>query len=429
MTIFKVKTLPQYIRLVLGLCGLLFLIMAYLLLAHYGWQLHNISLALVVLTFIGALGISTFERRILSTYNRAMLHLEAVKVEDYTQFAKSEFAKGITANFHQELHELSDYLQAQKSQYDQHAMLLYQLIDQLDTPVLVFNKKQKLTYANTAFAELFGQPWQMFRFASPKFLGLERNDGEWEIKDKPGQWHISQSEFIDSGERHQLMVFTNIDAAIRASQLSAWQQIIRVLGHEIRNSLTPVSSLAESLATKLETDREKQALSVISERCIHLQDFVNRYSSLSQKLNLNIENIELERFIEKLKALFPDHQLNIRTQTDSLQADSAFIEQVFINLIKNAYEAGASQIDIHVGEKQENSLITIIDDGQGFANTDNLFVPLFTTKQQGQGIGLTFCRNIIEQHGGNIALTNNTKRVNQGKGVTVVIQLPIQGNS
>ncbi len=425
MTIFKSKTLPQFIRAVLGVFALTFVSIVYVLLSTYDWQPLNIGLALTILTLLFMLGISTFEQRILSTYNRALLHLEAVKVEDYTQYAKSEFAEGVTADFHKELHELSDYLQAQKSQYDQHAMLLYQLIDQLDTPMLVFNKKQKLSYANAAFAVLFGQPWQMFRLASPKFLGLEKNDDDWELKDKPGQWHISQSEFIDGGERHQLLVFTNIDAAIRASQLSAWQQIIRVLGHEIRNSLTPVSSLAESLSTKLESGREKQALSVISERCIHLQDFVNRYSSLNQKLNLNLEAIDIERFTEKLRALFPERQLSIQAKAKLLNADPTFIEQVFINLLKNAYEAGASQIEIRFEESKRHSVITVTDNGQGFANTENLFVPLFTTKPQGQGIGLTFCRNIIEQHNGSIDLTNNTTKVNKGKGVTVNIQLPI----
>lgn len=424
MTIFKTRTLLQFIRSVLGCFTLAFLLIIYLLLAKYEWQVINISLALMIIFLLLMWVVSAFEQRILSTYNRALLHLEAVKVEDYTQYAKSEFEAGITADFHQELHELSRYLLAQKSQYDQHAMLLYQLIDQLDTPVLVFNNKQKLSYANAAFAVLYDQPWQMFRLASPKFLGLEKRHDEWKLKDKPGRWHISQSEFIDGGERHQLLVFTNIDAAIRASQLNAWQQIIRVLGHEIRNSLTPVSSLAESLSTKLESEREKQALSVISDRCIHLQDFVNRYSSLNQKLNLQIEVIDIARFIEKLNALFPDHPLNIRAKAKYLNADPTFIEQVFINLIKNALEAGATQIDINFEENKGWKLIKVVDDGQGFANTENLFVPLFTTKQQGQGIGLTFCRHVIEQHHGKINLTNNVATVNHGKGVTVSIQLP-----
>jgi two-component system nitrogen regulation sensor histidine kinase NtrY len=247
-------------------------------------------------------------------------------------------------------------------------------------------------------------------------------DKGWRLPSKE-QWHVSQSEFIDAGERHQLLVFTNIDSAIRASQLNAWQQIIRVMGHEIRNSLTPVSSLAESLASKFVSDREKQALAVISERCHHLQDFVNRYSSLSQTLNLDLQQINTGMLEERLRGLFSQKNLMFVNKSRWLWADSTFIEQVFINLLKNAFEAQSTQVKIEMTEKAQQSVIKIIDDGHGFANTDNLFVPLFTTKQQGQGIGLTFCRNIIEQHGGSIEIKNNLA---PQKGMTVTIILPLE---
>jgi nitrogen fixation/metabolism regulation signal transduction histidine kinase len=367
------------------------------------------------------MGIMGFKNKVMSSFDRALLHIEAVKVEDYNQYAKSEFKEGVTAHFHNELTMLSEKMQTHKSQYDQHALLLYQLIDQLDTPMLVFNKKQKLTYANAAFSTLFGQPWQMYRLASPRLLGLVYTDKGWILPSKEQQWYVSQSAFIDSGERHQLLVFTNIDSAIRASQLNAWQQIIRVMGHEIRNSLTPVSSLAESLASKSVSAREKQALAVISERCHHLQDFVNRYSSLSQTLNLDLQHISVAMFVERLKGLFSQNNLIFANKSQWLWADPIFIEQVFINLLKNAFEAQATQVKIEITEKAQQTLIQIVDDGHGFANTDNLFVPLFTTKQQGQGIGLTFCRNIIEQHGGHIDMQNNPAGK---KGMRVTLVLP-----
>ena len=422
MSIFKSKSLNAYILAVLGCFALLFLLSVFWILVVADWQAWNIGLILVVLGLFLFMGIMGFKHRVMSSFDRALLHIEAVKVEDYNQYAKSEFKEGVTAHFHNELTMLSEKMQTHKSQYDQHALLLYQLIDQLDTPMLVFNQKQKLTYANAAFSTLFGQPWQMFRLASPKLLGLIYTQKGWHLPSKDQQWHVSQSEFIDSGERHELLVFTNIDSAIRASQLNAWQQIIRVLGHEIRNSLTPVSSLAESLASKSVSDREKQALAVISERCHHLQDFVNRYSSLSQTLNLDLQQINVAMFTERLKGLFSHNNLMFANKSQWLWADSTFIEQVFINLLKNAFEAQATQVKIEMTEKAQQSWIKIIDDGHGFANTDNLFVPLFTTKQQGQGIGLTFCRNIIEQHGGTIEIKNNLA---PEKGMTATLILPV----
>jgi nitrogen fixation/metabolism regulation signal transduction histidine kinase len=422
MSIFKSKSLNAYIFRVLGCCALLFLLVVSWVLVSADWKAWNISLTLVVLALFLLTGIMRFKHKVMSSFDRALLHIEAVKVEDYNQYAKSEFKEGVTANFHKELTMLSEKMQTHKSQYDQHALLLYQLIDQLDTPMLVFNQKQKLTYANAAFSTLFGQPWQMYRLASPTLLGLIYTDKGWRLPSKE-QWHVSQSEFIDAGERHQLLVFTNIDSAIRASQLNAWQQIIRVMGHEIRNSLTPVSSLAESLASKSVSDREKQALAVISERCHHLQDFVNRYSSLSQTLNLDLQQINTGMLEERLRGLFSQKNLMFVNKSRWLWADSTFIEQVFINLLKNAFEAQSTQVKIEMTEKAQQSVIKIIDDGHGFANTDNLFVPLFTTKQQGQGIGLTFCRNIIEQHGGSIEIKNNLA---PQKGMTVTIILPLE---
>ncbi len=300
--------------------------------------------------------------------------------------------------------------------------------------MMVFNQKQKLTYANSAFTLLYEQPWQMFRLASPKLLGLKKTASGWKLDRKGEQWQVSQSEFIDAGEEHFLLVFTNIGSALRASQLTAWQQIIRVMGHEIRNSLTPVSSLAESLSSRMNTEREQKALFAISERCHHLQDFVDRYSSLSQKLELDKQPILIAPIFDRIKGLFTTLELVISKNINLIYADATFIEQVFINIIKNAKEAGATSVFILLKRVKSNSVISIKDNGHGFANIDNLFVPLFTTKQQGQGIGLTFCRNIVEQHQGTIDLKNNNQSkcnlnissnsTTETQGVTVTIMLP-----
>ena len=392
------------------------------------WQLNwPVIIVFITTGFIASLLIFSFiqfRHRILSGFERALLHIEAVRMEDYNQFAKPEFEQGKSSEFHHELKALSEQLLAQKSRYDQHAFLVYQLIDQLDTPILVFNQKNKLSYANGAFSLLYEQQWQMYRQASPELLGLVKKNNSWQFKqsDKQAnkQWQISQSEFIDAGEAHQLLVFTNIESALRSSQQKAWQQIIRVMGHEIRNSLTPVASIAESLAERSASERDQQALELISDRCTHLQDFLNRYSSLSQELNLNSQLLKTEKLVERLKGLFTQVELKLAINAEWILADASFLEQVLINLIKNSIEANAGIIELEISETKDKLNIIITDNGHGFANLDNSFVPLFTTKQDGQGIGLSFCRNIIEQHQGSIELENN---LNQG--ITVTISLPI----
>lgn len=431
MTIFKSKSLNQYLNRTLTLLGLLVLILVFHLLAYMQWETWDIVIVMAGGTLFLWHLFYRFKRRILSPFQRALLHLESIKVEDYKQYAKSDFVEGHTAELHQKLKHLSYHFQSQKSRYDQHAFLLYQLIDQLNTPIMVLNKKLKLTYANAAFAVLYGQPWQMYRMTSANGLGLLQTEKGWQLQRKDQQWQIRQSEFIDTGETHQLLVFTNIDSAIRASQQSAWQQIIRVMGHEIRNTLTPVSSLAESLTTSLTSERDRQALAVIAERCQHLNDFVNRYASLSQKLNLDIQRHSPDKLIARVKPLFMGKNIGFSVKIKSVDIDVVFFEQVLINLIKNSFEAGATKIDISFSATMPLSMrtaeVVLKDNGQGIANPDNLFVPLFTTKPKGQGIGLTFCRNIIEQHAGTIEIFNNLNLANNdrdAKGVSVVIKLP-----
>ena len=425
MTIFKSKTLEGYVGKNLLLIGGLLLVLLHQVLQSRDWNSWNIVLALTLAAICYFVFAWRFSRRVANSLDRAMLHIEAVKMEDYNQYARCDFSDGLTHDLHASLKSLSEHLQQQKSRYDQHAFLLYQLIDQLNTPMMVFNNKKKLTYANAAFSLLYDEPWQVYRLASPKLLGLEQTKDGWHLRHQSQAWQISQSQFIDSGEAHLLLVFTNIDSAVRASQLHAWQQIIRVMGHEIRNSLTPVSSLAESLSTKMLSDREQQALSLISERCHHLQDFISRYSSLSQKLNLNKQRLSVDMLTEKLKVLLPHVRFDMRLDIPSLWADKTFFEQVLINLCKNAVEADANLIRLEFIRVKNKHLINIIDDGHGFANLDNVFVPLFTTKPQGQGIGLTFCRNIIEQHQGSVEIYNNPTSVNDGRGVNVSIRLPV----
>ncbi len=426
MTIFKGKTIEGFITFWLTVFAALFLIPFLLLLWYLSLSIWPIVLATSLVAVVWFTAIVSFRSKVISSFSRALLHLEAVRLEDYKQYAKPIFPRGIVGKFHQQLRDFSEDLSEKKQRYDQHAFLVYQLIDQLDTPVLVFNQKDQLTYANGAFIHLYdGQPWQMFRHASPKLLGLVKQGNDWQLQhtnqQKKQQWQISQSTFIDVGVAHQLLVFTNIESALRASQVNAWQQIINVMGHEIRNSLTPVSTIAESLSERTETARDKEALALISERCLHLQDFISRYASLSQRINLNYLQISVAQLANRLKGLLTHIELEIVATAQWVWADKSILEQVLINLIKNAHEAGAKKVVLDFSEDNRKTIIRVIDDGHGFANMENLFVPLFSTKQDGQGIGLSFCRNIIEQHQGSMTLVNN--RI---QGVTVTITLPLE---
>ncbi len=360
--------------------------------------------------------------RVIKAFTRATLHIDAIAQEDYNQFAKSAFSSGKVKEFHQQLKQLSAQLQTQKSRHDQHAFLVYQLIAQLATPVLVFDHKQQLSFGNDAFTQLFKQPWQMLRHASADLLELEFIAGAWQFKESSRRkmWQIRSSEFLNDGQTHQLLVFINIESALRENQLKAWQQIIRVLTHEIRNSLTPVSSMAETLLGKTDNERDKMILNVITERCLHLQNFVNRYGSLSQEYQLSSQWLSVALITKSVANMYQSLEISCAGNATEIWADREFFAQVIINLVKNSQEAGATKVALNFAKQEQFTVIEVVDNGQGFSNLENLFVPLYTTKLQGQGIGLSFCRRVIEQHHGVLELHNNDQQ-----GVTVMMILPM----
>ena len=318
MRLFAFNSLEQLLKTCFIVASILIIILWLTIVFIQEWTLTNAALSSAGITVLLWLFFSYIYQRTIIAFKRASMHLEAVKNEDYCQYAKPAFSTGKVIEFHQDLENLSTHLQLLKSRYDQHIFLIYRLIEQLDSPILVFDQHPQLTYANSAFNELFPQPWQIFRHASPKLLGLEFIEGNWRFKDevRNSKWQIRFSEFIDKGQTHQLIVFINIEAVLRQSQLSAWQQLIRVLGHEIRNSLTPVSALAQGLSLKAEGDREKQALTVITERCQHLQDFVSRYASITKPFHLNCQKILAANSAKRIQGLLKEVNLSVEINAE-----------------------------------------------------------------------------------------------------------------
>jgi len=378
-----------------------------------------------------------FYHNIITPFYSLTNMVEAIRLEDYSLRIREQHQSGILHSLNQEVKVLAEDLQQRKQTYDQHTLLIYHLIEQLDTPIVIFNQKYQLSHANGAFTHYIGQPWQSKRLSTSRSLGLSiSKDGQWSFvnKDSSSHWQIKQSQFIQDEQTFHLVVLTNIEKVLRKNQQSSWQQIIRVLSHEIRNSLTPIKSLAQTLVEMpTQEDNAKKALSVIVERSTALQAFVNRYGDISQQFSVERKYFASQPFTEMLIALFPKQIINTQIKTNIIWADPLLLKQVIINLLKNAIEACPDRqtshicltISLQIGHKnQQEVIIEITDNGQGIANIDNLFVPFYTTKDSGHGIGLSLCQNIIEQHGGKLTLSNNT----EGAGAIAKMVLPYQPN-
>jgi len=377
-----------------------------------------IQCTVVTIVFIPLLFIFVrFYQKIITPFYSLTNLVEAVRLEDYSLRIKDSYHAGVLHDLSQEISALADDLQQRKQVYDQHTLLIYHLIEQLETPIAIFNNQLQLSHANAAFSQYIAQPWQAKRLTVSEKLGLVFNDG-WRFKDEKEnqRWQIKHSKFVEDEQTYHLVILTNVEKILRANQQKSWQQIIRVLSHEIRNSLTPIKSLAQTLASlESEESKSKQALQVIVERSNSLQDFVNRYGDISKNIVITKAWIDTAEFIDSIITLFPQSYIVIDNQVEKLWADEVLLKQVLINLIKNSVEACEPSCESKIKliiQPQRNSdveglIIKVIDNGQGLANPDNLFVPFYTTKKEGQGIGLGLSQNIIEQHGGRLTLENN----------------------
>jgi len=372
-----------------------------------------------------------FYQKITTPFYSLTNLVEAVRLEDYSLRIKTHYQSGILNTLSEEISTLADDLQQRKQAYDQHTLLIYHLIEQLEAPIAIFNDQLQLSHANGAFSNYIEQPWQTKRLTLSEKLGLVYQNG-WGFKDQTEskRWQIKHSQFVEHEQTYHLVILTNVEQLLRVNQQKSWQQIIRVLGHEIHNSLTPIKSLAQTLASLETTEsKSKEILQVIVDRSISLQEFVNRYGDISKNVVINKTWFNSSELVETITALFPESNIMVENKVKEIFADAVLLKQVLINLVKNAIEASRENnkpyieltLSTQIKRSEESVVIQVTDNGQGIANTDNLFVPFYTTKKQGQGVGLSFSQNIIEQHDGRLTLMNNDNK--QGATATIYLSM------
>ena len=210
------------------------------------------------------------------------------------------------------------------------------------------------------------------------------------------------------GRRRLVVALKDVSALMQRQEMEAWQQLIRVLTHEIMNSLTPIISISETLTN------ENEAFAVINRRCHVLLDFVESYRQLTRIKTPERTTFPVGELFEHITGLYPQ----VQTQGEGLlTADRSQLEQVIINLIRNAYESGATEVEIIINNDNE---IRVKDNGSGMSIDvlGHAFIPFFTTKPTGTGIGLSLCRQIILKHGGTITVDSQ-----EGEGTTFTIKL------
>lgn len=348
-----------------------------------------------------------------------------------------------------EANALAETLREQRLGALEATALLRTVMAELEVAVFAFDAGQRLRLANRAAENLLRRPVEQLLGRTAAELGLaEGLSGEpartlpLSLPGAVGRFALRRSAFRQDGRPHQLLVLTDLSRALREEERQAWQRLVRVLGHELNNSLAPIKSLAGSLESLLAREplpedwREdtRHGLGVIAQRADALTRFLDAYARLARLPPPRRQATDLPALIQRVAALESRAPVRVRIgPAVVLPLDPDQVEQLLINLVRNAVEAvlsgGAVAADtteeavvILAWSKQTDEVeVTITDAGPGLANSANLFVPFFTTKPTGSGIGLILCRQIAESHGGSLTLENRFDR----SGCVARLRLPL----
>jgi nitrogen fixation/metabolism regulation signal transduction histidine kinase len=366
--------------------------------------------------------------------------LAALREGDYSIRARGARGGNALGEVLLEINSLGETLRLQRLGAFEATALLRTIMSEIDVAVFTFDPKRRLRLVNRAGETLLGRPMDKLLGKTADELGLNRcleaNEDEpltLNFAGASGRWGVRRSTFREEGLPHELLVLTDLSRTLREEERRAWQRIVRVLGHEMNNSLAPIKSLAASLESLMRRDPlppdwkddASAGLHSIASRADSLSRFLQAYTRLTKLPPPQKQHVDLGELVQRVVDLEPRLHVKVMPGPKTvIRADAAQIEQALINLVHNAVDAALEthgEVSIGWREKEDAVEIFVQDEGPGIMNPANLFVPFFTTKPEGSGIGLPLSRQIAEAHGGSLALTNRKG----GKGAEALLQLPL----
>jgi nitrogen fixation/metabolism regulation signal transduction histidine kinase len=366
--------------------------------------------------------------------------LSALREEDYSIRGRGTRSGSALGEVFMEVNALSEMLRDQRLSSLEATALLRKVMEEIDVAIFTFDGEQRLRLLNRAGERLLAQPAERILGQTATELGLSAClEGEpvrtisMSFPGDAGRWGIRRSTFREHGRPHQMLVLANLSQALREEERQAWQRLIRVLGHELNNSLAPIKSMAGTLGSLLarqprppDWDEDaRRGLSVIEGRAESLSRFMEGYSRLARLPSPKLQPADLGALVRRVVGLERRLPVTLVAGPDlTLQADPDQLEQMLINLLRNAVDAALETGGgVKLGWRRNGEYVELLveDEGPGLPNTTNLFVPFFTTKAVGTGIGLVLSRQIAEAHGGSLTLQNRRA----GQGCEARVRLPV----
>jgi two-component system nitrogen regulation sensor histidine kinase NtrY len=437
------------VRLWLYLLGLPVAVLCWVLMHEHGveWLEQGFVLLAVVLGWMFA--VSVLMEQIVRPLQTLANVVAALREDDYSFRARGGQRNDAVGDLALEVNRLAGMLQGQRAGALEAMALVERVMRSMQSPVLAFDPEGRLRLLNVAGERAFGLKGEtaIGDSAGQLKLGELLHVGDDDVISlgsglQQGRWVVKRTSFRLRGVPHTLLVLSDVSAALREEERLAWERLIRVLGHEINNSLTPIKSIAGSLRGRLaalnggagERVDFERGLEVIENRSDSLNRFLQAYRQLMRLPAPKLGAVSVAALVTRVGALERRLDVEVAGGVDVvLQVDGDHIEQALINLVRNAADAALSpdategvgaQVAISWEVAGAEVVIAVVDNGPGLTNAGNLFVPFYTTKPGGTGIGLVLAQQIAQAHRGSVLLANRT---DGHSGCVAELRLPLAG--
>jgi two-component system, NtrC family, nitrogen regulation sensor histidine kinase NtrY len=390
---------------------------------------------LIYLAFIASALVEGFVRPMQTLSNV----VSSLREGDYSFRARGATSGDALGELSAEINALADLLQRQRVRSLEATALLARILEVMQAPLFAFDRGNRLRLVNSAGLKLLDRPFARCVDHTAEDLGLDEllsapDESIRSFGATPARWLLRRAAFRQEGAPHTLLVLADVSVPLQEEEQAAWRRLIRVLGHELSNSLAPIKSIAGSLLARVDSlggdDAEKndfrRGLGVIESRADALHRFVQSYRMLAQLPPPALRSVSLGPLLERVTLL--EQRIPIKLEpgpAGTFSADPDQLEQMLINLLANAVDAslanGSYPVRVSWSLTATSVQIVIEDRGLGIANPENLFVPFYTTKAAGSGIGLALAQQIARAHGGDISLVNR----DDGDGARAIVRLPL----
>ncbi len=397
------------------------------------------TLAAFIVGFWWGAALSLRQRVVLPLQTISNL-LSALREGDFSIRARGARGSDALGEAMLEVNTLSETLREQRLGAMEATALLQKVMAEIDVAIFAFDADRKLRLVNRAGEQLLARPAERLTGRAASELGLAdclREDGprilDMSFPGRSGRWEVRRSAFRQGGLPMHMLVLADLSRALREEERQAWQRLIRVMGHEMNNSLAPIRSIAGSLENLLSVEPRpadweedaRRGLAVIAARSDALNRFMDAYARLARLPPPKLRPLDVAALVRRVAGLETRLAVTLVSGPEvTIQADGDQIEQLLINLVRNAVDAALETSGgVRVGWTKGPAHLDVFvqDEGPGLTNTSNLFVPFFTTKPSGSGIGLVLSRQIAEAHGGFLTVENRKA----GRGCEGRLRLPL----